>query len=99
MVPVIIIIIKGVTVIEVWVNEGSGYCGSGGGIESVSDAAKIVNMVMTGAGEGWNLFGEWQCRVKYETEIFGRQAGHYGFGDREGEIGVDYFRGFAEEDQ
>ena len=33
-------------------DEGSGYCGSsGGGIESVSDAAKIANMVMTGAGE------------------------------------------------
>ena len=29
----------------------------------------------------------------YETEIFGRQAGHYGFGSREGERGVDYFRG------
>ena len=28
-------------------NEGSGYCGSGGGIESVLDAAKIANMVMT----------------------------------------------------
>ena len=28
--------------------------------------------------------GERQCRVKYETEIFGRQAGHYGFGGREG---------------
>ena len=26
-----------------------------------------------------------QCRVKYETEIFGRQAGHHGFGGREGE--------------
>ena len=33
-------------------NEGSGYCGSGGGINSVSDAAKIANMVMTGTGEG-----------------------------------------------
>ena len=33
-------------------DEGSGYWGSGGGIESVSDAAKIANMVMTGAGEG-----------------------------------------------
>ena len=32
-------------------NEGSGYCGSGSEIESVSDAAKIVNMVLTGAGE------------------------------------------------
>ena len=30
-------------------DEGSGYCGSGGGIESVSDAARIANMVMTGA--------------------------------------------------
>ena len=33
-------------------DESSGYCGGGGGIESVSDAAKIVNMVMTGAEEG-----------------------------------------------
>ena len=33
-------------------NEGSGYCGSGAGIESVPDVAKIANMVMTGAGEG-----------------------------------------------
>ena len=33
-------------------DEGSGYCGNGGGIKSVSDAAKIANMIMTGAGEG-----------------------------------------------
>ena len=33
-------------------DEGSDYCGSCDGIESVSDAAKIANMVMTGAGEG-----------------------------------------------
>ena len=33
-------------------DEGSDYCGSDGGIENVSDAAKIANMVMTGAGEG-----------------------------------------------
>ena len=33
-------------------DEGSGHCGSSGGIESVSHAAKIANMVMTGAGEG-----------------------------------------------
>ena len=39
------------------------------------------------------MFGERQCRVKYETEIFCRQAGHYGFGDREEVRGVDYFRG------
>ena len=58
----------------------------------VSEAAKITNMVITGTGEGWNLFRERQCRVKYETEIFGRQAGHYGFGGREGVRGVDYFR-------
>ena len=31
-------------------DESSDYCGSGGGIESVSDAAKITNMIMTGAG-------------------------------------------------
>ena len=33
-------------------DDGSGYCGSGVRIESVSDAAKIANMVITGAGEG-----------------------------------------------
>ena len=33
-------------------NEGSRYCGCGSEIESRSDAAKIVNMLMTGAGEG-----------------------------------------------
>ena len=32
--------------------DGSGYCGSGGVIANVSDAAKIANMVITGAGEG-----------------------------------------------
>ena len=81
-------------------DEGSGYCGSGRGrIESVSVTAKIANMVMTGAGEGRNPIGERQCRVKYETEIFGRQAGQYGFGGREGQRWVDYFRGFAEGDR
>ena len=74
-------------------DEGSGYCVSGGGFKSVSDSAKIANMVMTGAGQGRNLFGERQCRVRYETEIFGRQAGHYGFVGRKGERGADYFRG------
>ena len=33
-------------------DEGSGYCGSGGGIERESDVAKIANMVITGAEEG-----------------------------------------------
>ena len=33
-------------------DEGSGYCGSGGGIKSVSNAAKIVNILMTAAVEG-----------------------------------------------
>ena len=78
-------------------DEGSGYCGSSGGIESVSDAAKIANMVMTGAEEERNMFGERQCRVKYETEIFGRQARYYGVGGREGERGVDYFTGLLRE--
>ena len=43
--------VKGVTVIEACMDEGSGYTGGGGGIENVSEAAKIANMVMTGAGE------------------------------------------------
>ena len=33
-------------------DKGSGYCDSGGGLESVSDAAEIANMVMADAGEG-----------------------------------------------
>ena len=39
------------------------------------------------------MFGERQCRVKYETEIFGRQDGYYGIGVMEGERGVDCFTG------
>ena len=53
----------------------------------MSDAAKITNMVVIGAGERWNLFREKQCGVKYETKIFGRPAGHMGWvegGEREG---------------
>ena len=33
-------------------DEGSGCYDSGGGIKSVSDAATIANIVMTGAGAG-----------------------------------------------
>ena len=40
---------------------------------------------------------ERQCGVKYETKIFVRQDGRYGFGGREGERGVDYFRGLLRE--
>ena len=32
-----------------------------------------------------------------KPRFFGRQAGHYGFGGREGERGVDYFRGLLRE--
>ena len=37
--------------------EGS-YCGCGSEIKSVSDAAMITNVIMTGAGERVNLFRE-----------------------------------------
>ena len=40
---------------------------------------------------------EKECPVIYETEIFGRQAGHFGFGGRVGERGVDYFRDLLSE--
>ena len=43
------------------------------------------------------MFEERQCRVKYETEIFGRQARNYGFGGRERKKGVDYFRDLLRE--
>ena len=62
--------IKGVTVIEARLDDSSVYCGCRREMESVSDAAKIANMVVTGAGEIPNLFRERQCRVKYESEIF-----------------------------
>ena len=65
-------------------DEGSGYCGCGSEIESVSDAAKITNVVVTGAGE-YEISLEKDCGVKYETKIFGRQAGSYEFGGRERE--------------
>ena len=42
-------------------DESSGYCGCGSEMESVSVAAKIANVVITGAGEGLNLFKEKQC--------------------------------------
>ena len=64
--------VKGVTVIEAWMDEGSGYCVNDGGIESVSDAAKIANMVMAGAEERWNLIGERQCRVRCKTDTLGQ---------------------------
>ena len=38
-----------------------------------------------------------QCRVKYKTKIFGRQAEHYWFGGRKELRGVDYFRGLLRE--
>ena len=42
--------VKIVTVIEASVIESSGYCDCGSEMESVSDTAKIANVVMTGAG-------------------------------------------------
>ena len=37
-------------------DEGSSYCGCGSEIKNVSNAAKVANMVMTGAGEELNRF-------------------------------------------
>ena len=39
------------------------------------------------------MFRERECRVKDEAEIFGRQARHYGLCGREGNRGVEYFKG------
>ena len=68
-------------------DESSGYCGSGAGISSVG-CGEDREYGNDRLWRGMNLFGERQCRVKYETEIFGRQAGHYGFGGRKRERGV-----------
>ena len=43
-------------------DESSNYCDCGSEIKSVLDVAKITNMVLTGDGEGRNLFT--QRRVK-----------------------------------
>ena len=69
-------------------DEGSGYCGSSGGIESVSDASKIANMVYD---------RRWRGMKSVWTEIFGRQARYYGYGGKEGEREVDYFTGLLRE--
>ena len=44
--------VKGVTVIEALMYEGSGYCDCSSEIESVSDEVKITHMVITGIAEG-----------------------------------------------
>ena len=55
--------VKGVAVIEACMDEGSGYCGSGGGIESVSDAAKIANMVMGNDRHWKGMKSVWRTTV------------------------------------
>ena len=47
---------KGVAVIDARMDESSGYCGCCNEIDSVSDAAKISNMVVIASGEGRYLF-------------------------------------------
>ena len=59
-------------------DEGSGYCGSGVGIESVSDAAKIANMVMKGTEEESNLFRERQCIVNMKPRFLAERLGIMG---------------------
>ena len=44
-------------------DEGSGYCGSGGGIESVSDAAKIANIEIQVSDS------ELECRIRQNQAI------------------------------
>ena len=43
------------------------------------------------------MFRERQCRVEYETEIFGRKAEHYGLIGREGARWSEYFGGLLKE--
>ena len=50
--------------------EDSGYCGSGDGIESVSDAAKIANMVMAGAGQRWRYYTILYYTILYHTILY-----------------------------
>ena len=59
-------------------------------------ASSCLNHVAAIHLKAWDIkFALGQCRVKYETEIFGRQ--YYGFSGREGERGVDYFTGLLRE--
>ena len=79
-------------------DESSGYCGSGGGIKSVSDAAKIANIRNDSqALERDEIILE-KDSVESNMEprfLYGRHTGHYGFGGREEERGVDYFGGLV----
>ena len=48
-------------------DEGSGYCGSGGGIESVSDAVKIANNAEYGNDRRWRgMKSVWRKTVSNE---------------------------------
>ena len=80
-------------------DEESDYCGCGSQIECVG-CGEDREYGSDRRWRGMKLFRERQCRVQYETEIFGRQARHYGFGGKEREKNwVDYFIGFAEGDR
>ena len=39
-------------------DDGSGYCGCGSEIKTMSDAARIANKVMAGAGEGTTVLSQ-----------------------------------------
>ena len=51
-------------------DEGSGYCDSSVGIESLSNAAKSATIVMTGAGEGRNLLEKDSVESNMKPRIF-----------------------------
>ena len=77
-------------------NEGSSYCGCCSEIRNVSDAAKIINMVMTSAREGKSVQRKTVSSQRRRQDCW--QTGwalllEWKRGKRE----VDYFRGLLQE--
>ena len=88
--------VKRVAIINAWMDEGSSYCGSSGEIECVG----CGEYREYGNDRRWRgMKSVWRNTVWSQiwNQDFDRQAGSYGFGGREGERGVDYFRGLLRE--
>ena len=49
-------VVKRVTIVKMRIDEGIGDSGGSGEVKSVTDAMEVMNVVMTDAGKGGNLF-------------------------------------------
>jgi len=66
------VVIKGVAVVKLGVNSGSGDGWSCFGIEVWTDTAKLTNMVIARFGDTWDLVRKSQVFIKYEAKVSSR---------------------------